>query len=249
MSFDWTTLLLEVVNFLVLVWILKRVFYRPVQDMIARRRASIEKTLADARAAEARAQEIKVGYENRMTDWEKERAAARARLAEEIGSERQRQLARLAQTIEAERAKNRAAEEQRLAEQARAAEEQAIAQASAFLARLLQRLADGDLDARVADLVARDLAQLPDARKRALIDAARAPGARLEITAAHDLPESAQRHLVDAMQTALGIVPPVSTRVDPALVGGVRVALGPWILEATFADELAFFRTGVRRGA
>ena len=40
MQIDWTTFALEIINFLVLVWILKRFLYRPVLDTLARRRAA-----------------------------------------------------------------------------------------------------------------------------------------------------------------------------------------------------------------
>ena len=59
MEFDWTTFTLEIINFLILVWILKRFLYRPILDVIAKRRAGIEKTLADAQRIETEAIEIK----------------------------------------------------------------------------------------------------------------------------------------------------------------------------------------------
>ena len=37
MQIDWTTLVLEIINFLVLVWILKRFLYKPVMEAIAAR--------------------------------------------------------------------------------------------------------------------------------------------------------------------------------------------------------------------
>ena len=48
MDFDWTTFALEAVNFLILVWILKHFFYRPVLAVIEARRAESEKNLAQA---------------------------------------------------------------------------------------------------------------------------------------------------------------------------------------------------------
>ena len=56
MELTWTTFLLEVINFLVLVWLLKRLFYAPVMRAIAARRAAVEKTLADAEATKREAE-------------------------------------------------------------------------------------------------------------------------------------------------------------------------------------------------
>ena len=47
LELNWSTLLLEIINFLILVWILKHFFYKPVLAVIARRR-SIEESLNDA---------------------------------------------------------------------------------------------------------------------------------------------------------------------------------------------------------
>ncbi len=55
MELNWTTFALEIVNFLILVWILKRFLYKPVLEAIARRKTAIDKTLSDAAgAAESR---------------------------------------------------------------------------------------------------------------------------------------------------------------------------------------------------
>ena len=66
MEVDWTTFALEIINFLILVWILKRFFYHPVLDVIARRRAGIEKEMADAKAVEEKARVLEQQYENRL---------------------------------------------------------------------------------------------------------------------------------------------------------------------------------------
>ena len=51
MRIDWWTLGLQTINVLVLVWILGRVFFRPLADIVAARRAEAAKLLDEARAA------------------------------------------------------------------------------------------------------------------------------------------------------------------------------------------------------
>ena len=48
MRIDWSTLALQTVNVLVLVWLLARFLFRPVMAIIAERRIAAEKLLADA---------------------------------------------------------------------------------------------------------------------------------------------------------------------------------------------------------
>ena len=56
MRFDWSTLLLQTINVLVLIWLLRRFLFRPVLDIIVARKEAAEKLLADAAAERERAQ-------------------------------------------------------------------------------------------------------------------------------------------------------------------------------------------------
>ena len=95
MELSWTTFILEIINFLVLVWILKRFFYKPVLDVIARRRAGIEKTMTDAQTLHTQAEKLQEQYEGRLADWDKERQQARESLARELETEHNRKMEEL----------------------------------------------------------------------------------------------------------------------------------------------------------
>jgi len=88
MQLDWLTFTLEIVNFLVLVWILQRFLYRPVLETIARRKAEIDKTLADAASRQQDAQALEHRYQDRLVEWEKEKQGLRDREREAAGAER-----------------------------------------------------------------------------------------------------------------------------------------------------------------
>jgi hypothetical protein len=76
MPFDWATFGLEILNFLVLVWLLARFLYRPIIGAIARRKAEIADTVAVAQAKEAEAHALARQYEERLASWEREKAQA-----------------------------------------------------------------------------------------------------------------------------------------------------------------------------
>lgn len=247
MEVDWTTFALEIINFLILVWILKRFFYHPVLDVIARRRAGIEKEMADAKAVEEQARALERQYENRLADWEKERDRARSRLAEEIARERDRLMAGVNAAIEAERERNRVLDERHRQELRRAAEEQALAQGAAFSARILSRLADESQDERIVEAMVADLQRLTLEQRRTLADAAAEDGARVRIVTARPLREGARKVLAGALAEALQRMLPEDYAVDETLIGGVRVTLGPWVLHANLGDDLQFFAGGARR--
>lgn len=241
MQLDWTTFVLEIVNFLILLWILKRFLYRPVRNAIARRQAAVADTIAQAQAQVADAQALRTQYEGRMQAWDSEREAARARLAEDLDRQREREIAAIRTAVASEREKSQAVEARRLQEQTRTLREQAADQATAFAGALLERLSGPELDRHIARIVVEDLDALDEAQRSAL-QAAAAAAPRLEICSAHALPDDIFARLRDAVARQLGTSLEAARAVDPGLGGGVRIAVGPWLLETTLAHELAHFR-------
>ncbi len=57
MLIDWFTVAAQVINFLVLVWLLKRFLYQPIIDAIDAREKRIAAELADADAKKAEARQ------------------------------------------------------------------------------------------------------------------------------------------------------------------------------------------------
>ena len=57
MQIDWLTVAAQIVNFLVLIWLLQRFLYRPITNAMARREARIEERLSDARTRRKEAEE------------------------------------------------------------------------------------------------------------------------------------------------------------------------------------------------
>ncbi len=244
MQLDWTTFAFEIVNFMVLLWILKRFLLRPVREAIARRQAAVAATITQAQTQAAEAQALKTQYEARMQAWDREREAGRTRLNDELARARSQRLAELEDALQIEREKEQVLQERRRQERARTLEDKAADQAADFARRLLSRLSGPALDARIAELVAEDLQALPETQRNDLAAAAQS-SREVEIISSHPLPPGAVDALHKALERALGSPPPVVQRIDPALVGGVRIAVGPWALEATLAHELAFFRQGL----
>ena len=246
MEFDWTTFILEIINFLILVWILKRFLYRPILDVIARRRAGVEKTLADARRIETEAGELKQQNEQRLAQWENEREAAQARLREELAAEREHLMAALETSIAEERERRRVLDERHQHDFRRGVEEQGIAQGAAFSARLLGRAATPELEARLYTLLLEDLRGLRAEDRRAVADAAAVPGLQIKVQSAFALDQDRRGELARALADVTGKTLPVEYRENPELLAGFQISIGPWILHANLRDELKFFSGALR---
>jgi F-type H+-transporting ATPase subunit b len=239
---DWTTFTVEIINFLILVWILKRFLYKPVMNAIAERKLAIEQTLSEAKTIETGANALQQRYEHRLADWEREKEAARVQMIQEIGEGRTRLMTALQATLEQEREKNRVLEEGRAEEIRRTIEEESIAQGGRFAARLLSRIAISELEARIVALVLEDLGRLARDKLEAIQTACRETGATITVISAYSMNAQQRDMLVAAFaDLAGGREMSCTFHEDPELVAGARVLIGPWVLRASLRDELAFF--------
>jgi len=247
MQLDATTFVLQLVNFAVLVWILHRFLYRPVLAAIDRRRAAIEKTLSDAKAMRENTDRTKAQLEERIAGWERGRVKARTALEAELGALRAKGLAEVAQAVQQERERHAALQAKREADWRSETERSALEQSSGFAARLLERLAEPGLDVRLAEVLVCDLEGWPPERMAPLQEAARAAGGRVLVEAAHPLPEEALKRIAQALSQRLGTECRAEQRLDPELIAGVCVEVGPWLLQANLRDELRVFSGGAAR--
>jgi len=247
MQIDTTSFILQLVNFAVLVWILHRFLYRPVLAAIDRRRAAIDKTMSDAKSVREDAERLRGQFEGRLADWERERVKARSALESELTALRGKGLADAAQAVERERDRLAALQAKREADWKRDTEQRALDQAAAFASRLLERIADHALDERLVEVFAEDLSGWPPERIDLLAEAARAAGGRVSVRSARALPDAARARLARTLSERLRIECRPEYAVDAALIAGVSVAVGPWVLQANLRDELRAFSGGAAR--
>ncbi len=92
MLIDWFTVGAQVLNFLILVWLLKRFLYHPILDAIDAREQRIARELADADQKKNEAEQAREGFERKSAAFDKERATLLSQATEAANTERQRLL-------------------------------------------------------------------------------------------------------------------------------------------------------------
>ena len=242
MELSATTFILEVINFLVLVWILKHFLYRPVLDVIAKRRDAIAEELDSARRTREEADAVKSQYAGRLTKWETERQSAREALRGELASERERLLADLNAELRQEREKATAITERERSAMRRRDQEWALRLGAAFASRLLGSLAGPQLELSLVSLFATSLARLSVGDRRAITHEWKPGESRIVVTTAYPMDAATQQRLKTSVSESLDLDRPRwRFDVDSELVAGIRVEIGPKVLRASIRDELSLF--------
>ena len=247
MELDWTTFILEIINFLVLVWILQRFLYRPVMKVVAQRRAAISQSLQEAQATQEQAAGLKSQYENRLADWQQERETARRQLRDDIEAERQKLMEQLQKELDEQRRKEQVLAERRNENLLREARQQAELLSEQFAAKLLGRLAGPAVEGRLLEMLLEDLPRLPEAQRKALAAAQRDSQAAMQVISAFPLNDTQRRDLTAALQRTLETAVTCEFREDPAVLAGISVHIGSHYLQANLKEELRFFGDVLRQ--
>ena len=240
MELSPTTFLLEVVNFLILIWVLKRLFFAPVKKAIESRKAEIKQSLNEAVKEKERALELQHQYEGRMKTWSAERESRERELKSDIDAERGKRMRALEGELSLERERLLAKSAAEQAEKDSEREKVAIQQSAKFLSKLLSEVASEELEAALIRLLIRKIQKHPD-RLHLPGDSSQS----VKVATAYELP----KNLRDELLTALFPERQVQSRIerDPSLIAGIELSVGSMIFKANLRDELSYF-SEVERG-
>ena len=241
MEFDPITFVLEVLNFLVLVWILKHFFYQPVLSVIEKRQSRTEQIINDAKNIQNEAENLKSKYETYLSDLDKEYARSKANIDEEISLEKKQRLDSLETEIATERKRRKSMEDREHSETQNALEQKAIKLGSRFASRLLERLSGVELNAKLVDMAIDELESLSEQTKESLYTALHDSQAIMEVFSAYTLDELQRKSLTNTLSKLAGhpLIPQFSE--DSTLNAGVYITIGSWVFSANLRDELSFF--------
>ena len=219
MHFDWWTFAFQVINVLVLMWLLGRFMFRPVARIIAERQAETTKALASAEAARSQAAEAEAAARA-----EKEQnAAERLKIIEAARAEAETQRSEILEKSRKEAAGIAQKAEAEAKRQHAQVREERTREAATLSVRITERLMMNlPHDARVNGYPTRlqkALADLDPALRHALA----ADPATLRIAAPRALSDAELQQTQQAIRTALDTEPPTTVEVDEAMIAGLEL--------------------------
>jgi F-type H+-transporting ATPase subunit b len=237
MLIDWFTVAAQTINFLILVWLLRRFLYQPVLAAIDAREAKIAAELKDAAAKEAQAQAERDNFRSKAEALEKQRAELLHKATDEANAERQRLLATARTDSDALRAKlNDAVESERLVlnrEIVRRTQQEVFALARKALADL----AGTTLEDRIVEVFIRRLHDMHENDKAEPPTAPR--GTAASVRSAFELPPPGRVALESAVRAWLGADAKLSFEIVPDLICGIEISVGGRKIAWSITDYLA----------
>ncbi len=241
MELNWSTFILEIINFLVLVWILKRFLYRPVLAALQQRQQKIEQKLDEAEKLKAEGADLERQYQGRMKDWEHEKQQAREALHQEIEAQRVDKLEQLKQELSSEREKAAVIEQRHQAEVQQQYQQNAHRQGARFAASLLRKIAGPEQELQLFDLLLQAFEQLDQEQLANLRNNCESTENNISVISAFALSDVQKKQLQEKLSELCEQSIEPEYQEDPGLIAGLRLTVGAWVIHLNIKDELKGF--------
>jgi F-type H+-transporting ATPase subunit b len=242
---DWFTVGAQAINFLILVWLLKRYLYRPVLNAISAREQRIAMQLADAAGKQAAATSERDEFERKNKEFEAQRSQLLAKATEDAKLEQQRLMEQVRKDAEALRSRLEQAlrsEQQILSDElARRTRDEVFAIAR----KVLADLASESLEDAMLRVFIERLRGLSAADRQLLAAGSAAAAGTVMVRSVHELSAQQRAAIEQAATEVCGTAARPSYETVPGLISGVELSANGRKLAWSISDYLGALQKSV----
>lgn len=239
MLINWFTVSAQVVNFLILVWLLKRFLYKPILHAIDEREKRVAAELADADAKRAEAQKQRDEFQRKNEEFEQQRTTLLGKATDEAKAERQRLFDEARQAADALSAKRREAlrnDAHHLNQTITRLTQQEV---FAIARKALMDLATTSLEERLGEVFTRRLRELEGKARESFARALRTSSEPAIVRSAFELPAEQRVAIQNSLNETFSAEIHVRFATAPELVSGIELTADGQKVSWSIADYLA----------
>lgn len=245
MLIDWFTVAAQVVNFLILVWLMKHYLYKPILDAIDARERLVAAELADAAAKKAEAQKDRDYFQHKNQEFDQQRAALLSKAAEEAKTERLRLLEEARQAADALSARRQESLRSEFQSLRQTISCRARDEVFAIARKTLEDLATVSLEERIGEVFTRRLHSLSGKEKDCVAEALRTSSDPAVVRSTFDIPAEQRAAIQNALNETFSANVRVRFATAPDLIAGIELTVNGQKMAWSISDYLAGMEKGV----
>lgn len=236
MLIDWFTVIAQALNFLILVWLLKRFLYTPVLNAIREREKKIKNKLQQAEKELTEAKEEKATFHRKNEAFEQKRESLLREASEEADSVRKQLLKEARKEAEALREQLETSLREEQENLSREIVERTQREVFAIARKVLSDLASANLEGHIISVFLQHLQKLEGPEKEPLEKVLRTSPDSVTIRTAFDIPQAKRREMKELINKIAG--KDIQPRFEgaPRLIGGVELSAGGYKISWSIRD-------------
>jgi len=235
---DWFTVVAQIVNFLILVLLLRRFLYRPILRMMDEREAKIAARLEDARRIQAEAQSEVETYRRRNQELAERREALMFEAKEEAEAWRKKLIARAHQEIDEARGRWYESLRQEQAAFVQDVRQRIGQQVVAIARQALTSLASVDLEERMIAAFLEQVHGMSEDERLRFARAVEQAGNKVSLHTTFAVSPELQGELEAEVRAVAGEGTAVTFLRDPDLICGIQARIESHKIAWTLDDHL-----------
>lgn len=248
MLIDWFTVAAQIVNFLILVLLLKRFLYGPIVQAMQEREQRVRSRLQQAAESRQIAQQEGDRYRRQQQELAAQREALLATARREAEASRRILLREAKAEVDAARSQWELGLQRDRQTLARQVSQHAGRQLIEVARRTLQDLADVDLEHHITDTFIGKLERLPDPEQSALRTTLAAdPQPQIVIQSAFALPDGQRDRLIVSIRQLWGERPAIQFEQSPDPIAGIELTTSGYHIAWTVAGYLEDLELNIQR--
>lgn len=247
MNINWFTVIAQLLNFLILAWLLKKFLYKPVLDAIDAREKRIAARLQDAKAKQEDAIKEKDEFfeKNKQFDGQKKELLEKAIADAQVQKDKLIEAAR--KEVNALHTKQQKALKDQQENLERDLAQKLQQQVFDISRKALADMASVSLEEQTTNLFISRLEALKDDHKQQFIDAFRSGTRPILIQTAFDLPKNQQKEIMQSVGDILGKNTEFEFKTAPGMISGIELTTNGYKLAWSISAYLDSLRNTVSK--
>ena len=222
MEINWFTVIAQIINFLILVWLLKRFLYKPVLNAIDEREKKIAAQLSDAESKKAESQKERDEFEQKNEAFDKERAAKMDEVQAAANSEKQRLFEEVRNESDALRLKYEDSLKQQEQDVTDTIKRKTKDEVFAIAGKALADIANASIEEKVVEVLLKKIQNLKDEEKLTFKNAFN-NGKKITIKSAFELTSPSKSELEKVIEEIIGHANNFQYQTSSELISGIEI--------------------------
>ena len=224
MLIDWFTVGAQALNFLILVWLMKRFLYKPILTAIDTREKKIAAELGAADAKRAEAQKEHDEFTEKNDQFDQQRAGLLTKATDDAHAEGKRIVDDARKAADVLTAKRKEAMQADAKSLTAAISRRTRDEVFAIARKTLADLATTSLEERMGDVFTRRLRELDGTAKSCLAGAIHTASDPVLIQSAFDVPAEQRATIQKALNETFAADVHITFKTAPDLIGGIELS-------------------------
>lgn len=248
MQIEWFTFVAQLVNFFVLVWLLKRFLYKPILEAIDERERLISTQLKNAQEREAEATYEKTELQKKNEQFEQDKKRLMEKTIAEINNQRDRLIEEARNDATDLREKLEISLIELQEQKKEALMQKTIQEVFALAKTTLQSLASVRLEEFIVAEFIEKVSNLDTQEQREFIEALSANFNSISVCSAFELSEKQKSELKQAFYTLLNVDVVVEFSIKPDVICGIELTSNGFKLAWNITDYVGSFERKILEG-